>query len=175
MKVNQMQSAKLNFVNSKLGNDNASQQQQSTRFIYDTETLAGGQAVLFQNFAGKGLNETNVEKSKLDSEESFVIKEIVFSGFDANQDTPVLINVYVGGQLVVKSLPIFFFQGIFNHENFVNQVSPFNVFSARLLTNIVVPPSVEIKVEVKTTTTQTYDARVGLSGFGVLFNPKNTL
>lgn len=173
--MNQIQ--KLYGVNSNLGLD-LTQGQQTTRIVYDTEpaNLATTFTELFANFANKTRVQTNLTEPKLTSKESMVVKEIIFS-----LNNPLLkmatFDFLIGSQRVLKDVPIQFATrpGLdWSPLNSGNQTK----FSVRLITDLVIPPQVSFRLNLRSAP-GSYAAdtaiSVALKGFGVLFNPQNTL
>lgn len=161
------QVSKLNYVDRKLGSVGG--QQQTTRLLYDQVQVNTGDPAqelkFFENFAGKGIAQTNLTTNKLDSSDSMVIKQIQFvqtynAGSDAAPNTaePYIMNVYVGNQRVVKNFPLFFgraggaIYGLYKlSSNAVAAPGPaawdvngYVVF--RALTDIVIPPQTNFRV-----------------------------
>lgn len=185
--IKTLQQTKLATIAAKLGIPQVANGQQTERVIFDSVALNGGTAPatqtleFFQNFAGKTPEESNVQSSKLDSNEALIIKNIKLFTFDESMEVAAsmpLLNVYVGGQRVIKDLSFAFATDELTPENIVKIGfgQDGTASSMRLLTNIVVPPQVEIKVTVKLLPLAN-DARVYLilGGYGVLFNPQSSL
>lgn len=173
--MNQIQ--KLYGVNAGLGLD-LNKGQQTTRIVYDTEpaTLLTAYQEFFANFAGKTRIQTNLTEPKLTSQESMVVKEIIFV-----TSTPILkqatFDFLIGSQKVLKDLPILFstVPGL--------DWSPLNTgstskFSVRLITDLIIPPQVSFRMNLRMpagTFANGTTVQVALKGFGVLFNPQTTL
>lgn len=163
------QVSKLKYVDKKLGA--MGNQQQTTRILYDQVQVDTGDPIqelkFFDNFAGKGIAQTNLTTNKLDSSESMVIKQIQFcqtynAGSDAapSANETYIMNVYVGNQRVVKNFPLFLGRvggsvyGLYRlSSNNAAQPGPpgwdvngWTVF--RALTNIVIPPQVNFRVTI---------------------------
>ena len=111
------QVSKLNYVDRKLGAPTSGQQ--TTRILYDTIQVNTGDPTqdlkFFENFAGKGIAQTNLTTNKLDSSESVVIKQIQFiQTYNQSQDAApnaaqtYIMNVFVGNQRVIKNFPLYF-------------------------------------------------------------------
>jgi hypothetical protein len=83
----------------------------------------------------------------------------------------------IGSQKVLKDIPITF------ATNAGLDWSPLNAgsssrFSVRLITDLVIPPQVSFRLNLRCAPGAFANATtvaVGLKGFGVLFNPQNTL
>lgn len=173
--MNQIQ--KLYGVNSNLGLD-LSTGQQTTRIVYDTEPAgaATGYLELFANFANKSRLQTNLTEPKLTSQESMVVKEIIFS-----LNNPIAkmatFDFLIGSQKVLKDIPITF------ATNAGLDWSPLNIgsttrFSVRLITDLVIPPQVSFRLNLRSAPAAfaaNTTVAVALKGFGVLFNPQSTL
>lgn len=195
------QISKLNYVDNKLG-ASSNAVQQTTRILYDQIQVNTGNPVqelkFFNDFAGKGIAETNLTTNKLDSMDSMVIKQIQFlqtynDGISQAPNTaePYLMNVYVGNQRVVKNFPLFFgrvggsIYGLYRLSS--NNTAPpgpaawlatgYTVF--RAITNIVIPPQVNFRVTITKGSTQGWaplgsDANtkywLQLKGYGQIFS-----
>jgi len=198
------QISKLKYVDNKLGA--MGNQQQTTRILYDQVQVDTGDPIqelkFFDNFAGKGIAETNLTTNKLDSSESMVIKQIQFvqtynAGADAapNAAETYIMNVYVGNQRVVKNFPLFLGReagsifGLYRlSSDYVAQPGPaswdsngWTVF--RALTNIVIPPQVNFRVTITKGGTNGWaptgvDANtkywLELKGYGQIFSAGNS-
>jgi hypothetical protein len=177
--ANQVQ--KLSYVDSKLGVSLPGQQ--TTRVIYDSVNATAGQTffTFFTNFAGKNEFQTNLTTNKLDSAESMVIKsiQIILNSAEANLADHLNLNVTVGNQVVIKD-----FDPSFNASNrglaFDRLHSGFNAdqnLELRLLTEIVIPPQVNFKVELQTSNlfiAANDDVTIILKGYGRIFSAGNS-
>jgi hypothetical protein len=89
-----------------------------------------------------------------------------------------LIDVVVGNNRVVKSLPIFTGSG-FTVLNNLNPTNDAKASAVRLSTNIIIPPQIQFFVNVTLpvapagATNNDLTLRVALRGYGKLFNPRN--
>ncbi|RLC36972.1 hypothetical protein DRH27_04385 [Candidatus Falkowbacteria bacterium] len=191
------QVGKLAYVDRKLGAP--SNGQQTTRVLYDTfsnvTATPQSQIEFFTNFQGKGLGQTNLQVSKLDSAESMVIKSLWFGGLfeavDPSIPFPfnaggVVCDIVVGNQTVVKALPLHFntyvgesFDRIHGSNNGYASAdaSPGQWCEVRLLTNIVIPPQVDFKVVVRGANLGNGDTGAticALSGYGQIFSAGTT-
>jgi len=199
------QISKLKYVDNKLG-ALSRDQQQTTRILYDQVQVDTGNPVqelkFFDNFAGKGIAETNLTTNKLDSSESMVIKQIQFlQAYNATADAApnvaetYLMNVYVGNQRVVKNFPLFLGRnagsayGLYRLSSNVGgltfqpfwDVNGYTVF--RALTNIVIPPQVNFRISITKGGTNGWaptgaDANtkywLTLKGYGQIFSAGNS-
>lgn len=186
------QITKLDYITSKLGAAVANGQQ-TTRVIYDTSPVivVPGLAPypkyyeLFTGGTNKTINETNLPTGKLDSGEAMVIKEVQIHTFQtglAQWASQIgLLNIFVGNQCVLKD---------FNPgTQWGTSCGPYErIFSSlsgstagiRLLTDIVLPPQVDVKVTLQfPSDSLAYNGQnqpneiqlqVRLLGYGVLFN-----
>lgn len=194
------QVSKLNYVDRKLGSVGG--QQQTTRILYDQVQVNTGDPTqelkFFENFAGKGIAQTNLTTNKLDSSDSMVIKQIQFlqtynQGSDAAPfpNETYIMNVYVGNQRVVKNFPLFFgrvggsLYGLYKlSSNAWGSPGP-PAFDAngyvvfRALTDIVIPPQTNFRVVISMGGTNGWaptgvDANVKywleLKGYGQIFS-----
>lgn len=185
------QPQKLIGVNERLGANLVAKGQPTQRVIYDQDTQtipAGGTATyrFFSETANKPLAESNLQEGFLDNGESLVIKSLNFVDDNENLRTGALgvFSVIVGNQEVVKKLPLTIFNAVENlHiENFVNgSLAPSgsgNLWSARMLTDIVVPPETTFEVQLKVYSASLVSDAVlkcSIQGLGVLFNPNTAL
>jgi hypothetical protein len=174
----QSQQAKMQLIAGKFGLTGRGQSTQ--RIIYDSVVMAGTGATtlsFFENFAGKTLVEANLTEGKLNASEMMVIKDLslrTLFGEDIRGLEP-LVNVFVGGQRVVKDYPLIFHgaAGV-NPEPLYNEEA--GKLGFRLLTNIVIPPQVDFRVDVRLSAQ--LDAEIlycKLGGLGLLFDPKTSL
>lgn len=185
------QITKLNYIDAKLGA--ATQNgQQTTRIIYDTDVETYAAAAPLKNYyeffvsgAGKSINQTNLPTGKLDSGEAMVIKQINIQNAAPQQFTYAayigILNVFVGNQCVVKDFNIGtqwgsdygMMERMAANIDFEGQVA-----GIRLLTDIVLPPQVDLKVTIQYPGDQIVPANIAgdwglqvkLLGYGVLFN-----
>lgn len=199
---------KLNYINQKLGSS-ASQGQQTTRTIFDTitgevTTLGVSAPKYYEFFASGSANktalDTNLPTGKLDSMESMVIKEVYFQIW-ARQSAPntgyfntagwsrgAIMNIYVGNQCVLKNFNTGTQWNVGNGpmERVYAYDNGDEACRVRLLTDIVVPPQVDIKVTLQypnewqnlsygTAGLITYSVMCQLSGYGTLFNAGSSL
>ena len=173
--ANQVQ--KLSYVDAKLGVGLPGQQ--TTRVIYDSVNAVAGQQFFefFTNFAGKNEFQTNLTANKLDSAESMVIKSIqLICGSSSVDFTQHLnLNITVGNQVVLKD-----FDPSFNatnrglsfdrlHSGFSDEKN----LELRLLTDIVIPPQVNLKATLQlagTTVALNDDITIILKGYGRIFS-----
>lgn len=189
------QVSKLRYVDSKLGAPTTGQQ--TTRVIWNTIENPGTTSSLefFKNFQGLTPGQTNLQNNKLDSMESMVVKSLWFCQLDANGVLTALggsvaqtVSVFIGNEQVVKNLPIHFNQGFngqaFDRLHFNAGINADGVTTAtanaqvavpcevRLLTDIVLPPQVTIKVVVESNSAGYGAGAVvcALSGYGKIFS-----
>jgi hypothetical protein len=181
---------KLVSVNEKLGNSAITQQQATSRTIYDTVayTTTSTHYTFFEDFAGKSIFETNLTTNKLDSQESLVINEIIL----AQERGAALIdnilvgasklNIFVGNQRVIKDFNLMYSaSGAFNWFPIGAPSDDGFAISLPCLTSIVIPPQVAIKatLECETLSDPGSPAGKGLKlvfkGYGTLFNPSTSL
>lgn len=189
------QVSKLRYVDSKLGAPTTGQQ--TTRVIWNTIENPGTTSSLefFKNFQGLTPGQTNLQNNKLDSMESMVVKSLWFCQLDANGVLSALggsvaqtVSVFIGNEQVVKNLPIHFNQGFngqaFDRLHFNAGINADGVTTAtanaqvavpcevRLLTDIVLPPQVTIKVVVESNSAGYGAGAVvcALSGYGKIFS-----
>lgn len=192
------QVSKLKYVDKKLGAPTGGQQ--TTRVLWHTITNPGTQSELqfFNSFQGLTAGQTNLTQNKLDSSESMVIKSLWFAQFDetgtlqpfggGGGNGGVVVDITVGNQKVVKSLPIHFNSGVgepfdrihaMNNGITIDQTVSATVgrqtnvpVELRLLTNIVIPPQVEFTVTVRGTNIAYGDGSVvcALAGYGQIFS-----
>jgi len=181
---------KLIGVNSKLGANMVAQGQPTQRLIYDTVTEsipAGGTATFrfFSETANKPLAESNLQEGFLDNGESLVIKSINFINDEEDFDAGTfgVFSIIVGNQEVVKKLPLPIFNPFEYHvENLVTAnttaTGSTTIYSARLITDIVIPPETTFEVQLKIYSSSAAPDTVikcGIQGLGVLFNPNTAL
>ena len=189
------QVSKLQYVDSKLGAPTTGQQ--TTRVIWNTIENPGTTSSLefFKNFQGLTPGQTNLQNNKLDSMESMVVKSLWFCQLDGNGVLTAMggsvaqtVSVFIGNEQVVKNLPIHFNQG-FNGQAFdrlhfnaginsdgLTTASAFAQVAVpcevRLLTDIVLPPQVTIRVVVEGNSAAYGTGAVvcALSGYGKIFS-----
>lgn len=183
---------KLISVNQSLGNLAITQQQATSREVYDTESYTATQTffTFFETFAAKDIFQTNLTSNKLDSQESMVINEIIISQERNNVPanlTNILagatkLNVYVGNQRVIKDFNTMFLQSAsFNFFPTARVSGGGFTISMPCLTSIVIPPQVGIKVTMETEQDGGVASGVGnglkfcMKGYGTLFNPSTSL
>jgi len=172
--------AKLNSVNKALGVRQISQQQDTTRAVYDTisgAALTFGQ--FYQNFAGKTAFQTNLDSNKLDSEESMVINEMIFSAAAGTPfATATNLNVYVGDDCVVKDFNLQYAATDGFQEFPISSNNSGSLVSLPMLTSIVIPPQVSFKVTLELSEGAVYGAdgiKLVMKGFGKIFKPNVSL
>ena len=174
------QVSKLAYVDSKLGVSLPGQQ--TTRVIYDSINAVAGQTnfAFFQNFAGKNVFQSNLTTNKLDSAESMVIKSVQII---VNSGTVLLtehlnLDIIVGNQTVIKD-----FDPSFNATSrglsFDRLHSGFNdatTLEFRLLTDIVIPPQVNFRANLITSSGATLndDVTIIFKGYGRIFSAGNS-
>ena len=168
--------------------------QGTTRAVYDTQDMTGITSYsFFSQLGSKQANIANAPASNLtdnrfDPGEGMVIKEIYFYNLEttganvcpiANRYISLgVLDVIIGNNRVVKSLPLFAGSG-FTIINNLNPTNNANYSAVRLLTNIVIPPQIQFFVNLTLpaapSAAATKDAilRCTLKGYGKLFNPRN--
>lgn len=168
--------------------------QGTTRAVYDTQDFTNITSYSF--FSQLGSKQTNIANApasnltdnRFDPGEGMVIKEIYFYNLEttAGNICPIanryislgILDVIIGNNRVVKSLPLFAGSG-FTIINNLNPTNNANYSAVRLLTNIVIPPQIQFFVNLTLpaapTANPTKDAilRCTLKGYGKLFNPRN--
>lgn len=196
------QVGKLKYVDNKLGAPTGGQQ--TTRVLWHTILAPGVQNELnfFNSFQGLTPGQTNLTQNKLDSSESMVIKTLWFAQLSSEavlqefgqggQNGGYVVDITVGNQKVVKSLPLQFNSGVgepFDRIHGMNngvttdgtvaalatrQLA--NPIEVRLLTNIVIPPQVEFTVSVRSTGSDFGNGSVicALAGYGQIFSAGST-
>jgi len=189
------QVSKLQYVDSKLGAPTTGQQ--TTRVIWNTIENPGTTSSLefFKNFQGLTPGQTNLQNNKLDSMESMVVKSLWFCQLDGNGVLTAMggsvaqtVSVFIGNEQVVKNLPIHFNQGFngqaFDRLHFNGGINSDGLTTAsafaqvavpcevRLLTDIVLPPQVTIRVVVEGNSAAYGTGAVvcALSGYGKIFS-----
>lgn len=183
---------KLNYIDAKLGA--ATQNgQQTTRVIYDTflKVTPGVQPNYlewFTNSANKTIAQTNLSSGKLDSGEAMVVKELYFTTIFTGSVLPAdyfdnigVFNLFIGNQCVIKDFNIAtqwgFTYGPLERLSNIN-LPDGKVAGVRLLTDIVIPPQVDIKATLQYSNLLNANVAaagsIGLQlqmiGYGVLFN-----
>lgn len=173
---------------------NMDQMQGTTRIVYDTQDMTGTTSYsFFSNLGAKQTNianapATNLTDNRFDPGEGMVVKEIFVYNLEttAANICPIAnrfislatVDVLIGNNRVVKSLPLFTGSG-FTIINNLNPTNNNNYSAIRLLTNIVIPPQIQFFVNITLpnapSAAATSDAifRVALKGYGKLFNPRN--
>ena len=169
--------------------------QGTTRIIYDTQDMTGATYYsFFSQLGGKQATSTfianapatNLTDNKFEPGEGMVIKEIYLYNIETTQASNIanvytslgLIDVVVGNNRVVKSLPIFTGSG-FTVLNNLNPTNDAKASAVRLSTNIIIPPQIQFFVNVTLPVAPAASAsndltlRVALRGYGKLFNPRN--
>jgi hypothetical protein len=181
---------KLVSVNQKLGNTAITQQQATSREIFDT--IAYGTTTtnysFFSDFSNKGVFETNLTTNKLDSQESMVVNEIILTQErGAASITNFLqghtkFNLFIGNQRVIKD-----FDFAFNASESFSFFPIFQVaadgfsISIPCITSIAIPPQTSILATVETENSSAaasgtdYGLKLTLKGYGTLFNPSTSL
>jgi hypothetical protein len=173
---------------------NMDQMQGTTRIVYDTQDMTGTTSYsFFSNLGAKQTSianapATNLTDNRFDPGEGMVVKEIFVYNLEttAANICPIAnrfislatVDVLIGNNRVVKSLPLFTGSG-FTIINNLNPTNNNNYSAIRLLTNIVIPPQIQFFVNITLpnapSAAATSDAifRVALKGYGKLFNPRN--
>jgi hypothetical protein len=169
--------------------------QGTTRIIYDTQDMTGSTYYsFFSQLGGKQATSTfianapatNLTENKFEPGEGMVIKEIYLYNIETTQACNLtntytslgLIDVVVGNNRVIKSLPIFTGSG-FTIINNLNPTNDAKASAVRLTTNIIIPPQIQFFVNVTlpvapvAATSNDLTLRVALRGYGKLFNPRN--
>jgi hypothetical protein len=169
--------------------------QGTTRIIYDTQDMTGSTYYsFFSQLGGKQATSTfianapatNLTENKFEPGEGMVIKEIYLYNIETTQACNLantytslgLIDVVVGNNRVIKSLPIFTGSG-FTIINNLNPTNDAKASAVRLTTNIIIPPQIQFFVNVTLpvapagATSNDLTLRVALRGYGKLFNPRN--
>lgn len=181
---------KLVGVNEKLGNFAITQQQATSREIFDTiaYTTTSTNYTFFEDFSNKGIFETNLTTNKLDSQESMVVNEIILTQErGAASITNFLVahtkfNLYVGNQRVIKDFDFAFSasESFSFFPIFQTAADGYSV-SVPAITSIVIPPQTSIRatIEAETSSGAASPANAGLKltlkGYGTLFNPSTSL
>lgn len=182
------QISKLGYVDAKLGATTSGQQ--TTRTLFHTRLNVGAAQSIefFNNFNGLTPGQTNITENKLDSAESMVIKTITFMQFGSNGDASSFgiaaglgpmynmnVDIIIGNQRVVKSLPISFNAGQ-SGQSFdrLHDAGGYGLKACeiRLLTDIVIPPQTEFTVRVNGSGFTNFGtaAVCVLSGYGKIFS-----
>lgn len=169
--------------------------QGTTRIIYDTQDMTTQTYYsFFSQLGGKqsaasfiaNAPATNLTENKFEPGEGMVIKEIYLYNLETTQACNLantftglgLIDVVVGNNRVIKSLPIFTGAG-FTIINNLNPTNDAKASAVRLSTNIIIPPQIQFFVNVTlpvapaAATNNDLTLRVALRGYGKLFNPRN--
>ena len=181
---------KLVSVNEKLGNFAITQQQATSREIYDTiaYTTTSTNYTFFEDFSSKGIFETNLTTNKLDSQESMVVNELILAQEKGAASITNFIlgatkfNLYVGNQRVIKDWNFMFTASdSFNFFPISRTSAGGFVLSVPMITSIVIPPQVSIKATLECEASSAADSPAGaglklcLKGYGTLFNPSTSL
>jgi len=171
------QIATLYGVNAKLG-AMLRGGQQTTQYLYDQEAVDSNteSVEFFVNFGSKTNIQTNLKEGKLPTGESSVLKELIFVADNPISGT-IIANFFIGNQRVLKDYPIYFAAVVGLDPSPLNLNSGSN-FSVRLVTNLVIPPQVTFKLELKCEAGAFADATIisaSTKGVGVLFNPQTSL
>lgn len=169
--------------------------QGTTRIIYDTQDMTGSTYYsFFSQLGGKQASSTfianapatNLTDNKFEPGEGMVIKEVYLYNLETTQACNIantyislgLIDIVVGNNRVVKSLPIYTGSG-FSIINNLNPTNDTKASAVRLSTNIIIPPQIQFFVNVTLpvapagATNNDLTLRVALRGYGKLFNPRN--
>jgi hypothetical protein len=176
---------------------NMDQMQGTTRIVYDTQDMTGITSYsFFSQLGGKqapasfvaNSPATNLTDNRFDPGEGMVVKELFVYNLEttaanvcpiaARYISLATVDILIGNNRVVKSLPLFAGSG-FTTINNLNPQNNANYSAIRLLTNIVIPPQIQFFVNITLpaapSAAATKDAifRVALRGYGKLFNPRN--
>jgi hypothetical protein len=172
--------------------------QGTTRAIYDTTgnlPIGTTSATLFDQLGSKVFPATNLDQNRFQPGEGMVIKEIAIQ--DLNSGTPAnfqgtflalaVIDVFIGNNRVIKSLPLTAFSTIAALNPLNTPYAGINNGSAqrgsgtaiRLRTNLVIPPQVQfyatirfpVGVGVTGPPPQQVNLKMSFKGYGKLFNP----
>ena len=169
--------------------------QGTTRIIYDTQDMTGSTYYsFFSQLGGKQASSTfianapatNLTDNKFEPGEGMVIKEVYLYNLETTQACNIantyislgLLDIVVGNNRVVKSLPIYTGSG-FSIINNLNPTNDAKASAVRLSTNIIIPPQIQFFVNVTLpvapagATNNDLTLRVALRGYGKLFNPRN--
>lgn len=175
--------------------------QGTTRNVYDTVNMTGLTTYSFfselpskQTTLLGNAPATNLTDNRFEPGEGMVIKELAFINYettaaniaDLNASITALglVDIVVGNQRVVKSLPLLAGStvGAINNINLKTTLTDdskrFNI--VRLFTNIVIPPQIQFFVNLRLPYAPANNASQGanvlrcyLKGYGKLFNPRN--
>lgn len=175
--------------------------QGTTRNVYDTVNMTGLTTYSFfselpskQTTLLGNAPATNLTDNRFEPGEGMVIKELAFINYettaaniaDLNASITALglVDIVVGNQRVVKSLPLLAGStvGAINNINLKTTLTDdskrFNI--VRLFTNIVIPPQIQFFVNLRMPYAPANNANQGanvlrcyLKGYGKLFNPRN--
>ena len=163
---------KIISVNQKLGFEIGAQD--TLRTVFDTVTTSRSRFSFFRDFSGKTNLEANVNRNKLDSEETMVIQEIlltqeslggiVFDGF-------AILNAVIGNQRVIKDLPVQFETAPGLQSYPVKHLTA-KYISLPMISQIVIPPDTEFEVTLEVQKKAIADTKVKcvLVGYGRLYN-----
>jgi hypothetical protein len=174
------------------------QMQGTTRVIYDTQNCGGLNSYDFFSQAGAksntlilGAPATNIAQNRFEPGEGMVIKEFGLITFNQGVGPASsaldlsLINITIGNNKVIKDLPLMAGSeissiNVINYNNKFIGGDDIQLWSFRMLTNIVIPPQIQFSVNLRfntilpvTLNNQTLNFRVYLKGYGKLFNPRN--
>lgn len=168
--------------NKNLGFSDVRKMQGSTRVIFQRKTLTAGRTFIefFTDLGNTPINNRSIDDNKLSAGETIVIKEILLQNFTETLDPQTfgnaLINVFIGSQVVYKDIPLSeLYPGTgYNNikSNFDSTFNDFTNLSARLITNIIIPPQVEFKVTIDFpfVNSNNQDFGLHLKGYGKLIN-----
>jgi len=178
---------KLITVNQAVGITDITQNQATTRTVWDTpETLNPTQQItFFKNSNVRQLPATNLTRNRLEVDGNLIVQKIILLAFNEGNlgtnsffttvDTRSLFNLKVGNDVVIKDLPLAAF-GNGNMPNYmgVNSDSFYGIFIP--INSIVIPPQVEFEATitcVNPTDENTLAVRCILQGFGTQFSNAN--
>lgn len=178
-------------VNQRLGNTAVPNMQGTTRFIFDSITLAASTSqtvTYFQNVNTRAFPASNINTNKFEVGESLAITGITWFRTTALTSAGVvnatlsaagaftqtlLFNLYIGNQRVVKDLDLNYAR--FGVGEAYNTAYAKNVFHFE--TPIVIPPQIEFYATLTVTSNTAVTAAplyLGLFGQGTLLNTKST-
>jgi len=178
-------------VNQRLGNTAVPNMQGTTRYIFDTQTLAATSnqtLTFFQNVQSRPFPASNLTSNKFEVGESLAITGIswaMITAFSnaglfrstlntgASVTNTLIFNLYIGNQRVIKDLDLNYGRyGI--GEAYALGLTK-NVLHFE--TPIVIPPQIEFYATVTIQTSsnpQAFPFHIGLFGQGTLLNTKST-
>jgi len=165
------------------------QDQGTTRVIYDT---TGPQVLLtqfdfFDQVTAKNYPATNLDQNRFQVGEGMVIKEIGFVNLlntagsynFEKQGMFAILNFFIGNNRVIKDLSLTAFSTIaalnpLNNVSFSSTILKGTYI--RLRTNIVIPPQVQFRANLRFVSPAGVDAnpvniKMSVKGYGKLFNP----